>query len=125
MFLLISIVMTTACQQQGVRSTNNVALNAEAAEINVKLGINYMQRGDNDIALKKLKKALKQAPRLVSAHNTIALVYQRLALFDKAEKQKKRGMYGAIYGMHPDGSVMAEFEGGKKPSDVMGLAFEV
>lgn len=59
--------------------------NAKAAEINMRLGINYMQRGEYEIALEKLEKSLQQDPGLPSTHNTIALLYQRLDETDKAE----------------------------------------
>ena len=51
----------------------------------MRLGLNYLQRGDYAVALEKLQKALKQNPNLPSAHNTIALLYQRLGEDEKAE----------------------------------------
>ncbi|MBE9532673.1 MAG: type IV pilus biogenesis/stability protein PilW, partial [Proteobacteria bacterium] len=59
---------------------------------NMRLGLNYMQRGDYEIALEKLEKSLKQDPNLPSAHETIALLYQRLGVLDKAEKHFKEAI---------------------------------
>ncbi len=53
---------------------------------------------------------------------SLLVLSQRL---DKKEKKKKRGMFSAIYGMNPDGTVMAEFQDGKSPSDVLNLAMQV
>lgn len=49
----------------------------EAARLNTQLGIDYMRKGQLDLALEKLKKALTQDPDLAMAHSTIALVYVR------------------------------------------------
>lgn len=64
----------------------------EAAEINMRLGLNYMQRGDYVFAMEKLEKALQQDPNLPSAHNTIAILYQRLGEEEKAEHHYKRAV---------------------------------
>lgn len=80
--LLLISALLSAC----AGNTRNAASGGdEAAEINMRLGLNYMQRGDYEFALEKLEKALQQDPNLPSAHNTIALLYQRLREVEKAE----------------------------------------
>lgn len=49
----------------------------EAARLNTQLGIDYMRKGQFDLALEKLQKALGQDDELGIAHSAIALVYQR------------------------------------------------
>jgi type IV pilus assembly protein PilF len=49
----------------------------EAARLNTQLGIDYMRKGQFDLALEKLQKALEQDDDLGLAHSAIALVYQR------------------------------------------------
>ena len=49
----------------------------EAARLNTQLGIDYMRKGQFDLALEKLEKALDQDDDLGIAHSAIALVYQR------------------------------------------------
>lgn len=83
--LMLLLLALTACNTTGGTRPEYVAPDPKAAEINMRLGLNYMQRGDYAIALDKLQKALKQNPNLPSAHNTIALLYQRLGENDKAE----------------------------------------
>lgn len=86
--LLISALLS-AC----AGNTRNAASGGdEAAEINMRLGLNYMQRGDYEFALEKLEKALQQDPNLPSAHNTIALLYQRLREVEKAEHHFKKAV---------------------------------
>jgi type IV pilus assembly protein PilF len=83
--VLLALLATTACNTTGGTRPEYVAPDPKAAEINMRLGLNYMQRGDYAIALEKLEKALRQNPNLPSAHNTIALLYQRLGENEKAE----------------------------------------
>jgi type IV pilus assembly protein PilF len=61
--LLMCMALMSACTQNGsIRPTQHVAPDPDAAEINVQLGLNYLQRGDYAVALDKLEKALKQNP---------------------------------------------------------------
>ncbi len=90
--VLIMVFVLTACNTSGGTREPYVAKDAKAADINMRLGLNYMQRGDYKIALEKLEKALKQNPNLPSAHNTIALLYQRLGENDKAEKHFEKAV---------------------------------
>lgn len=83
--IVMLFVLLTACNSIGGTRSEYVAPDPKAAEINMRLGLNYLQRGDYAVALEKLEKALKQNPNLPSAHNTIALLYQRLDENDKAE----------------------------------------
>lgn len=78
----------TACSGGQIRTGSD----PKAAEINMRLGINYMQRGEYDVALEKLEKSLQQDPSLPSTHNTIALLYQRLGETEKAEHHFKQSI---------------------------------
>lgn len=88
----LGFLLLVGCQQGGTRPQQHVAPDSEAAEINMRLGLNYMQRGDYAIAMEKLEKSLKQDPNLPSAHETIALLYQRLGETTKAEKHFKEAI---------------------------------
>ena len=84
-FVVLAFVLLTACNANQTVRDAYIAPDAKAADINMRLGLNYLQRGDYAIALEKLKKALKQNPNLPSAHNTIAILYQYLGENEKAE----------------------------------------
>jgi len=90
--VILALLATSACNTTGGTRSEYVAPDHKAAEINMRLGLNYMQRGDYAIALEKLEKALKQNPNLPSAHNTIAILYQRLDEDDKAEYHFKKAV---------------------------------
>jgi len=60
--------------------------------INVQLGVAYMQKGDLNVALSKLRKALRQSPQLAIAHNSIAILYARLGEIGLAESHFERSI---------------------------------
>jgi type IV pilus assembly protein PilF len=64
----------------------------EAAELNLKLGIGYMQSGHFDIALEKLKKALSYNDSLSEAHNAIAVLYEEKGDTKLAEQHYSRAV---------------------------------
>lgn len=65
---------------------------AKAAEINVKLGVEYLKQGNLEQALEKLERALQQNPELPSAHNVLALLKQRLGRIEEAERHFQRAI---------------------------------
>lgn len=63
-----------------------------AAEANTKLGIEYLQRGELQQALRKLQKAIEQNPESSNAHMVAGLVYGRLDEPDSAEYHLRRAV---------------------------------
>lgn len=91
--IALMTVMLVGCNSAGgTRPTEHIAPDPKAAEINIRLGLNYMQRGDYKTALEKLEKALRQNPNSPAAHNTMALLRQRLGEIDKAENHFKQAV---------------------------------
>ncbi|MEY4763030.1 MAG: hypothetical protein RLZZ200_2886 [Pseudomonadota bacterium] len=66
--------------------------NPEAARANVQLGVAYIQQGNLAIAKEKLERALKQAPRSVDVHTSLAFLYERLDKQQKAEEEYEIAM---------------------------------
>ena len=62
---------------------------ARLAQVNTQLGIEYIQKGDLDIALDRLKRALDADPDYVDAHNTLGLLRGNLGQYDEAERSFK------------------------------------
>lgn len=62
------------------------------AEINARLGLNYMQQGNYEVALEKLKRALEQDANLPSAHHYIAALYNSVRNYELADQHYRRAM---------------------------------
>jgi len=81
--VLIVVALVTAC---GGAPKFDPGVGVDSpAEVNAKLGLNYMQHGNYDIAEAKLKRALKEDPRLGEAHHYLAELYRRTERFDEAK----------------------------------------
>ena len=82
--LLLLAVLLAACSSGPRIDTDSGA--DTPAEINAKLGLNYMRHGEYDVAEAKLKKALKENPRLGEAHHYLAELYRRTERYDEAKE---------------------------------------
>lgn len=63
-----------------------------AAAINVDLAKAYIREGDTTQAMRKLQRALAQAPNFAPAHGTLAVLYNRLGETDQAEEHFKKAL---------------------------------
>jgi type IV pilus assembly protein PilF len=63
-----------------------------SADINAKLGLSYMQQGEYDVALEKLKRALEQDPDSVAAHHYSAELYKALNNHELAEQHYRKAL---------------------------------
>lgn len=112
--MLAGCITTTTGRNQPVGSDR------EAAEINARLGINYLRKNELEAAREKLERAVEQDPRLAAAHSGLALVYERIADYDTAEKHYRRAV--SLEPRDPDIlNAMAVFQCARKqrPDDAM------
>lgn len=86
--VLLCLLVLTACASSPQQKLNN----ADAANANANLGIDYMRKGNNELALSKLKRALEYNPDHVNANWALGIVYQRLNEPDKAETYFQRAI---------------------------------
>lgn len=74
------------------KTTQNKTDEQKAAEVYLQLGVAYMQRGQDDIALSHLRKALTTDENYADAHNAIAVMYQKLGQANMAIRHYQRAL---------------------------------
>lgn len=82
--VLASTVLAGCGGSQAVRDDNGSGDQASPAQVNTRLGIAYMRRGDHEVALEKLTRAVRQDPEYVDAHTGLAVLYEEINKPDKA-----------------------------------------
>lgn len=86
--LLISCAQTEQTTHT-TESTKNEK-QEEAARIHTELGQKYMQQGKLELALEKLNTALSYDASYVDAHTVIAVLYENIGNYNKAEEHYRR-----------------------------------
>lgn len=94
LIMVLVVVAITACQPQHVKESNSSIQGAEKspADVYVSLGVEYMNRGMNEVALEKLKAAINTDPFSSNAHNVLAVLYDRLGEQSLAGKHYKEAV---------------------------------
>ena len=87
MALLAGFLLLSACASQQTDVSNSENKQRKAAESNTSLGLEYMNRGQYEVALGKLKKAVKDDPGYAPAHTVMAVLYERIGESDLAGQQ--------------------------------------
>ena len=64
----------------------------DSARINLQLGTDYARKNDFDLAIEKLKRAIKQDSDLAQAHSTIAYVYSAKGMNELAEEEYRKAV---------------------------------
>ena len=67
----------------------------EAAEVNTSLGQEYMNRGQYEVALEKLTRAIEIDPDYAPAHTVMAVLHERLGQTEDAGKEYLRAVKAA------------------------------
>ncbi|MCK5876172.1 MAG: type IV pilus biogenesis/stability protein PilW [Candidatus Marithrix sp.] len=87
-FILVSIGACTSVESK----KNCSSKEKKNSETNVQLGIEYMRRGKNDIALQRMKKAIEFCSSFAKGHNAIAVLYERVGENKKSENHYKQAL---------------------------------
>lgn len=86
LFLTVSACASVREQEEEEKNTANIV------DINLRLGLGYLQRGSEEDAVEKFQKALSASPDSPEAHSSIALAYVRLGENEKAQKHYLRAL---------------------------------
>jgi type IV pilus assembly protein PilF len=108
LLLIASLVIVSGCASSQSDDSINESKSRKAAESNTSLGLEYMERGQYEVALGKLKKAIKEDPDYAPAHTVIAVLYERIGEIELAgrhyqkayEADPKNGDVNNNYGVY-------------------------
>jgi len=84
--LLITVLLVSACSSTSNKSDDELR---KAAETNTALGRQYMDRGQYEISLEKLKRAVAFDKTYAPAHSMLAILYETIGEMDEAEQEYK------------------------------------
>ncbi len=88
---LVLILFLAACASSG-SNNNDDESGRKAAETNTSLGQAYMNRGQYEVALEKLKRAIAHDKTYAPAHTVLGLLYERIGEEDLAEVQYREAV---------------------------------
>ena len=85
-FALIIVIFLAACSSAPEKSDDSAR---KAAETNTALGRNYLDRGQYEIAMEKLKKAVAYDRTYAPAHTLLAVLYETIGETEQAGQEYK------------------------------------
>lgn len=96
MALLCACATTTTTDRDDATGNLGVDRRDSPAKIYVEMGIAYMREGQDEVAMKKLRRAIEVDPNSPDAHNVLAILYERLGETERAGKH-----YGRAAALNP------------------------
>jgi len=90
--LLLSLMLLSGCSSSQPVDADKKTDARKAAESNTQLGLEYMNRGQLEVALGKLKKAVKDDPAYAPGHTVLAVLYERLGELQLAGKHYQKAL---------------------------------
>jgi len=88
--LMITLLMLVACESTPKKPEGS---ERKAAETNTSLGRNYMDRGQYEIALEKLKRAVAHDKTYAPAHTLLGVLYETIGETEQAGKEYKLAVH--------------------------------
>lgn len=90
LYLLAVLFLISGCAAKQEQDPYNESDSRKAAESNTSLGLEYMNRGQYEVALGKLKKAIREDPDYAPGQTVIAVLYERIGEQELAGKHYKK-----------------------------------
>lgn len=88
--LVLVVILVGACASQQEQDPDRESDKRRAAVSNTSLGLEYMNRGQYEVALGKLKKAMRDDPTYAPAYTVTAVLYERIGEQELAGKHYKK-----------------------------------
>ena len=76
--LILAVLLVSGCASSGGAKNNPDSERRKAAEANTSLGMQYMERGQYEVAFGKLKKAVAEDPGYAPGQTVLAVLYEQL-----------------------------------------------
>jgi len=89
------VLLLSACASQQPKDPYDETKTQKAVISNTSLGLEYMNRGQYEVALNKLKKAVKEDPDYAPAQTVLAVLYERIGEKELAGKHYKKAYEAA------------------------------
>jgi type IV pilus assembly protein PilF len=89
LMVVVALFLAGGCASQQTNDPDQVSSKRKAAEANTSLGLEYMNRGQYEIAMGKLKKAVRDDSSYAPAHTVLAVLYERIGEMNLAGKHYK------------------------------------
>lgn len=90
--LVAGCATTTPESDRSGRTGMNRVSPVQSADVNTRLGVGYFERGELQIAIEKLERAIELDPAHVPAHVTLALAHERLGRTSRARRHYERAV---------------------------------
>ena len=84
--VFVVLVFTSGCASQQSGDEDKESKRRKAAKANTSLGLEYMKRGQYEVALGKLKKAVREDSSYAPGHTVLAVLYERIGEEELAGK---------------------------------------
>jgi len=85
--LLLATLLVAACGSAQSTRSDEATDAHKAAETNTALGRQYVERGQYEVALEKLKRAVAYEKSYAPAHTMLGVLYETLGMMDKANEE--------------------------------------
>lgn len=92
LLVLILIAGIAGCATRSDEAQKISQEEKSPADVYVRMGVRYMERGNLEVALERLQYALKVDSGYSEAHNAIAVLYERLGLPDKTRYHYEKAL---------------------------------
>lgn len=90
--LLSCLLLLGACATSSKPDPDRKTDERKAAEDNTALGLEYMRRGQYEVSMGKLKKAIREDPGYAPGHTVLAILYERIGEDEFAGKHYEKAV---------------------------------
>lgn len=84
---VLALLLLAACSSQSTNKSDEPSAALKAAETNTALGRQYIERGQYEVALEKLKRAVAFEKSYAPAHTMLGVLYETLGMLEQSGEE--------------------------------------